>query len=77
MSRLDPRNCLRQLSYAIKNQLPLGCISCPSPVLYGMRELAEQDYDPLDEMRAEPRHSSTNDSGEPCFDGSDLVLGEE
>ena len=52
MSRIDPRICWRQLSYAIKNQLkapkapigglwdeipPLGGISCLSLVLYGIR----------------------------------------
>ena len=41
MSRLDPRSCWSQLSYAIKNQLghpkpQLGDISCPKLVLYGI-----------------------------------------
>ena len=43
---------LRQLSYAIKNQLVaslMGGIGYVELVLNGIRELAEQHYDPLDQ----------------------------
>ena len=58
MSRLDPRNCWRQLSYAIKNQLAVGSLRSKAPsmgfwmpelVLYGIIELAEQHYETLDQ----------------------------
>ena len=39
----------------------VGGFGCDELVLYGIRELAEQHSRP---MRAEPRHSSTNESGE-------------
>ena len=59
---------LRQLSYAIKNQLkapkapykglwdemsPTRSISCLSLVLYGIRELAQQHYEPLILLQSE------------------------
>ena len=48
MLRLDPRNCWRQLSYTIKNQLGhpkpseelVGGFGCDELVLYGIRKRA-------------------------------------
>ena len=61
--RLDQRNCLRQLSYAIKNQVGhpknLRVLSCPKLVLYGISEPGLIGARP---MRDEPHWSSTNES---------------
>ena len=84
---------LRQLSYAIKNQLghpkpPTRVFACPTLVLYGIRApiigpfsawkppipYAMKNQRTSRPMRAEPRHSSTNESGPACCGVTSLTF---